>query len=494
MAAQAAIDALSADYKDDLEKIAKMESVARKVDPDFDIPDPADLKKEMEEEVCSAPPPPPRHPPRTFRPLSSHPSVWLCLGCCAAACVLRLRRVDALPNVAGGGAARGEDARGQRRRRPEAEHAHQAVRGGARRPRRPHSTRPAPSLFSLSSRSATACCRLAASTHAGMANCLPTVWQVNAARDKMLAVVEKFDLPTADSLLAPLVEARTAVQALAAKAKEKVRHAAHITPPAHATIDLCVPLRCSAALLPPCAALLHCCPAAPLPHCSARLCCSAACACALTRVFWQVPAKMDEVIAATPTGKAVSDEQYFRLVCVHLPLLARRPDHTLRAAHAAPAPRPPTPQHASPRAHTARSEPRTLAPRRAPASLSGSLRLPLPSPPLPNQRAFSQVLFCLNAPAAISTALGNIPAPPVTTAELGATVSAAASSAAATAGAAAATTVRVQPMHNQAVLQLDAGLPHGAAAGALKGRSLRHARRRDRRLRSRSYGYANRWR
>ena len=80
-----------------------------------------------------------------------------------------------------------------------------------------------------------------------------------AARDKMLAVVEKFDLPTADSLLAPLVEARTAVQALAAKAKEKVRHAAHITPPAHATIDLCVPLRCSAALLPPCAALLHCC-------------------------------------------------------------------------------------------------------------------------------------------------------------------------------------------------------------------------------------------
>ena len=52
---------------------------------------------------------------------------------------------------------------------------------------------------------------------------------MNAARDKMLAVVEKFDLPTADSLLAPLVEARTAVQALAAKAKETVRHATHIT-------------------------------------------------------------------------------------------------------------------------------------------------------------------------------------------------------------------------------------------------------------------------
>ena len=45
----------------------------------------------------------------------------------------------------------------------------------------------------------------------------------------MLAVVEKFDLPSADSLLAPLVEARTAVQALAAKAKETVRHATHIT-------------------------------------------------------------------------------------------------------------------------------------------------------------------------------------------------------------------------------------------------------------------------
>ena len=81
---------------------------------------------------------------------------------------------------------------------------------------------------------------------------------------------------------------------------------------------------------------------------------------------------MDEVIAATPTGKAVSDEQYFRLLCVHLPLLARRPDRTLRAG--------PTPHDRS-HAHSPRAElPRPLAP-------SGSLWLPLPSPPLSHQRA-----------------------------------------------------------------------------------------------------------
>ena len=152
---------------------------------------------------------------------------------------------------------------------------------------------------------------------------------------------------------------------------------------------------------------------------------------------------MDEVIAATPTGKAVSDEQYFRLVCVHLPLLARRPDRTLRAAHAAPAPR--RPHHhtlrAGPTPHdwSHAHSPRAVLPR--PLAPSGSLfpRLLSPTPARRPSRRLHQVLFCLNAPAAISTALGNIPAPPVTTAELGATVSAAASSAAATAGAAAAT-------------------------------------------------------
>ena len=81
---QAAIDALSADYKDDLEKIAKMESVARKVDPDFDIPDPADLKKEIEEEVCSA-----LLPPSLTRPARSALSVTsLPFGSASAAALL----------------------------------------------------------------------------------------------------------------------------------------------------------------------------------------------------------------------------------------------------------------------------------------------------------------------------------------------------------------------------------------------------------------------
>ena len=144
------------------------------------------------------------------------------------------------------------------------------------------------------------------------------------------------------------------------------------TPPSTYVCHSAAPLLC-------CPPVLLCCTAAPLLRCPTALqgCAAPLRVPALTRVFWQVPAKMDEVIAATPTGKAVSDEQYFRLVCVHLPLLARRPDHTLRAAHAAPAPRPPTPQHASPQARTARSEPCTLDPRRAPASLSDSLRIPL---------------------------------------------------------------------------------------------------------------------
>ena len=77
---------------------------------------------------------------------------------------------------------------------------------------------------------------------------------VRAARDKLLAAAQQVELPSSESLLAPLVSARTAVEKFAAVAKE------------------------------------------------------------------EVPARMDEIVAATPTGKAASDEGYFTAICYYLPL------------------------------------------------------------------------------------------------------------------------------------------------------------------------------
>lgn len=44
-------DKMTADYKDDLQKIQSAEATVRKVKPDFDVPDPSDLPKEVSSEV-----------------------------------------------------------------------------------------------------------------------------------------------------------------------------------------------------------------------------------------------------------------------------------------------------------------------------------------------------------------------------------------------------------------------------------------------------------
>jgi len=50
--AKASVDTLTKDYEEDLKKISAAEEMARKVDPDFDVPDPNDLKGEIDAEVA----------------------------------------------------------------------------------------------------------------------------------------------------------------------------------------------------------------------------------------------------------------------------------------------------------------------------------------------------------------------------------------------------------------------------------------------------------
>jgi len=154
--ADEAVATLTADFKEDLAKISKFESLARRVDPDFDVPDPSDLKTKLDEEV---------------------------VGPLEAQIAAANQKVDET-----------------------------------------------------------------------LGNLAKPFEQVRAARDKLLATAQQLELPSSEGLLAPLVSARTTVEQFAAVAKK------------------------------------------------------------------EVPARMDQIVAATPTGKAASDEGYFTALCYYLPL------------------------------------------------------------------------------------------------------------------------------------------------------------------------------